>query len=47
MATPEIKPEPVEERVGKLIGNVFSLLLLAFFVWGYWSTVAAQLGLFR
>jgi hypothetical protein len=45
MATTE-KQQPVEERVGSLIGKVFCLLLLAFMLWGYWTTVAAQLGLF-
>jgi hypothetical protein len=46
MATTE-KQQPVEERVGSLIGKVFCLLLLAFMLWGYWTTVAAQLGLFQ
>jgi hypothetical protein len=47
MTTPEIKDEPVEERIGNLIGNIFCLLLLTFFVWAYATTFAANLGLFR
>jgi hypothetical protein len=43
MTTPETKEQPVEERIGNIIG----LLLLAFFLWAYWTTFAAQLGLFR
>jgi len=48
MTTPEMKKdEPVEERIGKLIANIFCLFLLTFFLWGYGTTFAAQLGLFR
>jgi hypothetical protein len=47
MTTPETKDEPVEERIGKLIGTIFCLLLLAFLVWGYWTSMAANLGLFQ
>jgi hypothetical protein len=47
MTTPETtKDEPVEEQIGKLIGKIFCLLLLTFFLWAYGSTFAAQLGLF-
>jgi hypothetical protein len=46
MTTPNTKDEPVEERIGKLIGTIFCLLLLTFFVWGYWTSMAANLGLF-
>ena len=47
MTTPEMmKAEPVEEQIGKLMGNIFCLLLLTFFLWAYGSTFAAQLGLF-
>ena len=38
---------PIEERIGNLIGKVFVLVLTAFFIWAYWPTVAAQLGLLR
>jgi hypothetical protein len=47
MTTPETKEQPVEERIGNLIGKIFCLLLLTFFLWAYWTTFAAQLGLFR
>ena len=47
MTTPEKKDEPAEERIGKMIGNIFCLLLLSFFIWGYLTTIAAQVGLFR
>jgi hypothetical protein len=47
MATPETKDEPVEERIGNRIGNMFCLALVAYFVWAYASTIAAQIGLFR
>jgi len=47
MTTPENKDEPSEERIGKMIGSIFCLLLLLFFVWAYFTTIAAQVGLFR
>jgi len=48
MTTPgNEKEQSSEERIGNLIGTILCLLLLAFFIWGYWPTVAAQLGLIR
>jgi len=47
MTNPETKDELAEERIGKMIGNIFCLLLLAFFGWAYFTTIAAQVGLFR
>ena len=47
MTTPEQKELPVEERVGNTIGKIICLALLAFFVWGYWTTLAARIGLFQ
>jgi hypothetical protein len=47
MTTRETKGQPVEERIGNLIWNTFCLLLLAYFVWAYWTAIAANLGLFR
>ena len=38
--------QSVEERIGSLIGKIFVLALIAFFAWGYASTLAAKLGLF-
>ncbi len=38
--------ESAEERFGSMIGNIIVLMLIAFFVWGYMSTLAAKLGLF-
>jgi hypothetical protein len=38
---------PIEERIGNLIGTIICLLLAAFFLWGYSTTIAAQVGLFR
>ena len=37
----------IEDRIGNLIGKIFVLILTAFFVWAYWPTGAAQLGLLR
>jgi len=47
MTNSETKDEPAEERIGKMIRNIFCLPLLAFFVWAYFTTIAAQVGLFR
>ena len=41
------KELPTEERIGNLIGTIICLLLAAFFLWGYSTTIAAQVGLFR
>jgi hypothetical protein len=38
---------PVEERIGNAIGKIICLAVFAFFVWGYWTTFAAQFGLLR
>jgi hypothetical protein len=46
MTTPDKEP-PIEERIGNVIGKIFCLFLFAFFIWAYWGTMAAQLGLFR
>jgi hypothetical protein len=47
MTTPEKRDQPAEERIGNMIGTIFCLLLLTFFLWAYGTTFAAQLGLFR
>jgi hypothetical protein len=38
--------QSAEERIGSMIGKIFVLALVAFFVWGYMTTLAAKLGLF-
>ena len=38
--------QSAEERIGGMIGKIIVLALVAFFVWGYASTLAAKLGLF-
>ena len=38
-------PEPPEERIGKMIGTVIFLALCAFLLWGYTTTLLAQLHL--
>jgi hypothetical protein len=40
-------PEPsIEERLGSMIGKISVLALIAFFLWGYSTTLLAKLGLF-
>jgi hypothetical protein len=46
MTIPEQQEQPIEERIGSAIGKAIVLALIAFFVWGYASTLAAKLGLF-
>jgi len=42
----EQQEQSAEERIGSMIGKIFVLGLIAFFLWGYATTLAAQLGLF-
>ena len=42
----EQQDQSAEERIGSMIGKIFVLALVAFFLWGYITTLAAQLGLF-
>jgi hypothetical protein len=46
MTTPENQDEPTEVRIGNMIGKIFVVALTAFFLWGYWTAIAAKLGLF-
>jgi hypothetical protein len=46
MSIPEQQDQPIEERIGNAVGKIICLALLAFFLWGYGSTLAAKLGLF-
>jgi hypothetical protein len=47
MNTPQQQQEEqsAEERLGTAIGKVLVLALMAFLLWGYGTTFAAQLGL--
>jgi hypothetical protein len=47
MTTPKEKEQPMEERIGNMIGKIFCLFLFAFLIWGYWTAIAANLRLFR
>jgi hypothetical protein len=47
MATPEEKDQPVEERIGILIGKIFVLALTTFLVWGYWTAIARRAAGYR
>jgi hypothetical protein len=47
MTTPKEKEQPIEERIGNMIGKIFCLFLFAFLIWGYWGAMAGHLGLFR
>ncbi|MFZ0148987.1 MAG: hypothetical protein WAM72_11715 [Xanthobacteraceae bacterium] len=44
MTTPEEKEQPIEERIGNLIGKIFVVVLATFFVRAYWTAIAANLG---
>jgi hypothetical protein len=46
MDIPKQQERSVEERIGSMIGKIIVLALIAFFVWGYMSTLAAKLNLF-
>jgi TRAP-type C4-dicarboxylate transport system permease small subunit len=45
MTTPE-KEQPIEERIGNMIGKIFCLFLFAFFIWAS-TEVATSLALRR
>jgi hypothetical protein len=38
------RDKPTEERLGNLIGKIFTLVLTGWFIWAYWPAVAGQLG---
>ena len=46
MDIPKQQEQSAEERIGSMIGKIIVLALIAFFAWGYASTLAAKLGLF-
>jgi hypothetical protein len=37
--------QPIEERVGEMIGKIIFLAICAFFLWGYSTAFLAQLHL--
>ena len=47
MTTPEKEEQPIEERIGNMIGKIFCLFLFAFLIWGYWTAIAGNFGLFQ
>jgi hypothetical protein len=42
----EQQDQSAEGRIGSMIGKIFVLALIAFFLWGYATTLVAKLGLF-
>jgi hypothetical protein len=46
MNIPKQQEQSVEKHIGSMIGKIMVLALIAFFVWGYRSPLAAKLGLF-
>ena len=46
MAAADNQDQPTEERIGNAIGKILVLALIAFFLWGYGTTLTARLGLF-
>ena len=42
----EQQEQSAEERIGSMIGKIFVLALIAFFLWSYSTTLVAKLGLF-
>jgi hypothetical protein len=46
MDIPKQQEQSAEERIGTMVAKIMVLALIAFFVWAYASTLAAQLGLF-
>jgi hypothetical protein len=46
MDIPKQQEQSAEERIGGMIGKIIVLALIAFFLWGYATTLLAKLGLF-
>jgi hypothetical protein len=42
----EQQEQSAEERIGSMIGKILVLALIAFFLWGYSTTLLAKLGFF-
>jgi hypothetical protein len=45
MSSPKQPEKPTEERIGEMIGKILFLALCAFLLWGYSTTLLAQLHL--
>ena len=45
MSNPKPPEPPIEERIGEMIGKIIFLALCAFLLWGYSTTLLAQLHL--
>jgi len=43
---PDQQEQSVEERIGTMIGKIIVIALIAFFLWGYATTLLAKLGFF-
>ena len=46
MSIQDKQEQSVEERIGTMIGKIIVLALIAFFLWGYSTTLLAKLGFF-
>ena len=46
MSIQDKQEQSVEERIGTMIGKIIVLALIAFFLWGYTTTLLAKLGFF-
>ena len=42
----EQQDQSAEERIGSMIGKIFVLALVGFFLWAYTPTLLAKLGFF-
>jgi hypothetical protein len=42
----EQQRQPIEERIGSMVGKIIVLAICAMFLWGYSTTFLAQVGLF-
>jgi hypothetical protein len=45
MSSPKQPEPPIEERIGEMMGKIIVLALCAFLLWGYSTTLLAQLHL--
>jgi hypothetical protein len=45
MSNPQQPEKPIEERIGEMIGKIIFLAICAFLLWGYSTTLLAQLNL--
>ena len=43
MSIQDKQEQSVEERIGTMIGKIIVLALIAFFLWGYTTTLLAKL----